>query len=118
MLPADMEHYLSEIARVLSPGAKCVISYYLSDSKKGSPWHSVSDVCEIADLAFPEHGVVYLEQFVTELYQKHGLRIETLMPGSERQKPNSNSNSRQDIVVAIKPRRPADSPVPVARSAD
>jgi SAM-dependent methyltransferase len=118
MLPADMEHYLSEIARVLSRGAKCVISYWLSDSKKGPPYHSVSDVCEIYDPAFPEHGVVYLERFVTELYEKHGLRIETLMPGSERQRPDSNPNSRQDIVIAIKHGRPAGSPVQGARSAD
>lgn len=118
MLPADMEHYLSEIARVLRPGGKCVVSYFLSDSKKGPPYHSVSEVCEIADVEFPEHGVIYLEGFVTELYEEHGLQIETLMPGSDRRKPDSNPNSRQDIVIAIKPDRGAGSTVPVAGSAD
>ncbi len=118
MLPADMEHYLSEIARVLRPRGKCVVSYFLSDSKKGPPYHSVSEVCEIADAEFPEHGVIYLERFVTELYEEHGLQIETLMPGSDRRKPDSNPNSRQDIVIAIKPDRRAGSTVPVAGSAD
>jgi SAM-dependent methyltransferase len=103
MLPADMEHYLSEIARVLSPGAKCVITYFLSDSKNRPPSHSVSDVCEVHDLDFPEHGVFYLERFVmTELYEKHGLQIVTLIPGAGRGKPTSNPNP-QDIVIAIKP---------------
>jgi ubiquinone/menaquinone biosynthesis C-methylase UbiE len=114
MLPADMEHYLREIARVMSPGAKCVISYTLSDTKKGPPWHSVSDVCEIVDTEQPEHGVVYLERFVTELFEKHGLRIEKLMPNSERQKPDSNRNSRQDLVIAIKAARRAGPPMPIA----
>ena len=96
-------HYLSEIARVLSPGAKCVITYFLSDSKNRPPSHSVSDVCEVHDLDFPEHGVFYLERFVmTELYEKHGLQIVTLIPGAGRGKPTSNPNP-QDIVIAIKP---------------
>jgi ubiquinone/menaquinone biosynthesis C-methylase UbiE len=110
MLPVDMEHYLSEIARVMGPGAKCIVSYWLSDTKKGSPWHSVSDVCEISDPEEPEYGVVYLERFVTGLFDKHGLRIEKLIPGSERQKPDSKRNSRQDLIIAIKDARRADSP--------
>jgi ubiquinone/menaquinone biosynthesis C-methylase UbiE len=28
MLPADMEHYLSEISRVLKPAAKCAVSFF------------------------------------------------------------------------------------------
>jgi hypothetical protein len=82
--------------------------------KKGPPYHSVSEVCDIADAEFPEHGVIYLERFVTELYEEHGLQ----MPGSDRRKPDSNPNSRQDIVISIKPGRRAGSPVSVAGSAD
>jgi hypothetical protein len=52
----------------------------------------------------PEHGVVYLERFVTELYEKLGLRIEKLLRGSDRQRPDSNPGSRQDIIIAVKSR--------------
>jgi len=102
MLPADMEHYFAEIARVMSPGARCVISYLLVDSKKGPPWHSFSEVCDIADPEEPEHGVAYLERYVTELYPKYGLRIEKLIPSKDRQKPDSNPRSPQDNIIAIK----------------
>jgi ubiquinone/menaquinone biosynthesis C-methylase UbiE len=115
MLPSDMEHYLSEVARVLSVGGKCVISYSLTDSSMGPPYHSVSDVCEVYDPEFPEHGVIYLESFVRELYERQGLRIETLMPSSIRGKPDSNPNSRQDIVIAIKSGRPTDPRAPAVR---
>ena len=37
MLPADREHYLSEIARVMSRGAKCVITHFILDAKKTKP---------------------------------------------------------------------------------
>jgi hypothetical protein len=97
-----MEHYLSEVARVMSRSAKCVITYFLFDSKKTKAWHSFSDVCDIANLKAPELGVAYLERFVMELYGKHGLQIVTLIPGAERGKPTSNPNP-QDIVIAIKP---------------
>ena len=85
--------------------------YFLFGSKKkvGAAWHSFSDVCKIANLDAPEHGVAYFEGFVRELYAKHGLQIVTVIPGAERGKPTSNPNP-QDIVIAIKPERPAGSP--------
>src|SRR5262245_7112497 len=86
MLPVEMEHYLSEVARVMSPGATCVITYFLFDSTKTKAWHSISDVCDICDPKAPELGVAYLEQFVTGLYGKHGLQIVTLVPGADRRK--------------------------------
>ncbi|HVE88985.1 MAG TPA: class I SAM-dependent methyltransferase [Burkholderiaceae bacterium] len=103
MLPEDMEHYLSEITRVLSPGGKCVISYWLADAKKGPPFHDWSESCEILNPAEPEHGVIYLENFVIGLYAKYGLHIQTLLRGSDRKRVDSNPGSRQDIVIAVKP---------------
>ena len=113
MLPADMEHYLSEVARVMARGAKCVITHFLFDSKEdpyflfgstsdaSGPWHSFSDVCRIANRDAPEHGVAYHDRFVRELYAKYGLQIVTLIPGAKRGKPTSNPNP-QDIVIALK----------------
>lgn len=103
MLPVDLEHYLSEIARVLSPGGKCVSSYWLTDTPKGAPFHRYSEVSEIYNPEEPEHGVYYLESYIRDLHDHRGLRIQTLMPGSDRKKPHSNPNSRQDIIIAIKP---------------
>jgi SAM-dependent methyltransferase len=70
MLPPDMEYYLSEIARVLKKGAKCIASFWLTDAKIGRPYHDYSEVCEIYNKEEPEHGVYYLEEFVLGLYRK------------------------------------------------
>ena len=73
-----------------------------SKKKVNAAWHSFSDVCKIATLDAPEHGVAYFEGFVRELYAHHGLQIVTVIPGAARGKPTSNPNP-QDIVIAIKP---------------
>jgi SAM-dependent methyltransferase len=112
MLPADMEHYLAEIARVLGPGGRCAISYWLADEKKGPPYHSISADCEILSPEEPEHGVAYREGFVTELYRQHGLRIERLSRGADRRRPDSHPSRRQDLIVAVKPGRQAPPFVP------
>jgi SAM-dependent methyltransferase len=57
MLPADMEHYLSEIARVLVKNSKFISSFWLTEVKIGSPYYDYSDVCEIYRKEEPEHGL-------------------------------------------------------------
>jgi hypothetical protein len=93
----------------MSRGAKCVITFYLFDATKtvNAAWHSISDVCAIANPEAPEHGVAYLERYVQEQYGKRGLQIATEIPGAKRGKPTSNPNP-QDIVIAIKPDTSAD----------
>ena len=102
MLPADMEHYLSEISRVLKPGAKCIASFWLTDKLLGHPYHFYSEVCEIYRLEEPEHGVIYREDYVRELYSEYGLELRNLSHGSWIERPDSSNTHRQDVVVAIK----------------
>jgi SAM-dependent methyltransferase len=102
MLPADMEHYLAEISRVMAPGAICISSFWLARSGVGAPLHRYSEVCEVHDTAEPEHGVVYLEDYVRERFVAHGLRIERLWRGSMygHDDPDHNRDSQQDLVIA------------------
>jgi SAM-dependent methyltransferase len=102
MLPADMEHYLSEISRVLKPGGKCIASYWLTDKRIGNPYHFYSDVCEIYRLEEPEHGVIYLEDYVKDLYAQVGLQLRNVSHGSWIERPDSSKTHRQDVVVALK----------------
>jgi SAM-dependent methyltransferase len=100
MLPEDVEHYLAQIARAMAPGAVCVSSFLLSPAPIGPPMHQFSDVCEILDLEEPEHGVVYLEEYVTECFADNGLRIDRLF---HRGDSDGNRDRPQDLVVAHKP---------------
>jgi hypothetical protein len=102
MLPKDTEHYLGEIARVMAPGATCVSSFSMTRTPLGPPLHRYSDVCEVHDLAEPEHGVVYLERYVRQCLDAHGLRIQRLWRGSKygHDDPEHNRDSEQDLVIA------------------
>jgi SAM-dependent methyltransferase len=104
MLPADMEHYVSEIARVMAPGATCVSSFWLTKTRVGTPLHRYTDVCEVYDTAEPEHGVLYLEDYVCDCFAARGLKIERLWRGSRYGggDPEHNRGSEQDLVIATK----------------
>jgi SAM-dependent methyltransferase len=102
MLPEDMEHYVSEIARVLKPEAKCSASFWLTAAQIGTPYHQYSEVCEIYRVEEPEHGVIYVEDYVKGLYARYGLRIAHLYHGCWIQRADSSQAHKQDIVIAEK----------------
>ena len=101
MLPADMEHYLAEIFRVMDAGATCIATFWLMDSKKDRPLdHDYSDVCTVYRIDEPEHGVHYIESYVLDVYKRTGFEIQTV---SRTQRGPSGKNLRQDIIIARKP---------------
>lgn len=110
MMPGDMENYLGEVSRVLRPGGRCLISFFLLnpeslglvETKQSTldfryeygPVRTVSQ--ETLELA-----TAYEESYVTDLYRKHGLEIRPpVLYGSwcGRQ----NFFSYQDQVLAFK----------------
>jgi len=95
MLPVDVEHYLSEITRVMAKGATCAASFWLIEKKKGPPLHDYSEFCEIFRLEVPEHGVHYIESYIRDLYRGVGLTINDIDYGSR-------SKRQQDTVIASK----------------
>lgn len=84
MLPPDLEHYFSELTRVLRRGGKCFITYFLlnEESKKligegrstlefksgGSGYYTI-------DRNTPEAAVAYEENMIKGLYHKYQLII-------------------------------------------
>jgi len=86
MLPDGVEHYLSEIARVLAPGGIAVVSWFLLDheSRPGVDGgrsfisfgvrHS-SGVCRLHDAAVPEAAVAFEEAFALSAIAAAGLRV-------------------------------------------
>jgi SAM-dependent methyltransferase len=110
LLPDDMENYLSEVARVLKPGGRCLITYFLLNPETLGRIEAGTSV-----LAFPypfgryrclsdrgkEAAVAYEEDYIRSLYAENGLAVE---PHVERGSWSGVENPAtfQDIVVATK----------------
>jgi len=116
LLPPDLEHYFSEISRVLKPGGRCVISYFLLNPESLramttgrnaiKPDHLFQEgVCRVASLESPETTVAYDEPYIRGLYLKHGLSVCEITYGfwSGRQ---DLVRSLQDVVIALRETRP------------
>jgi len=114
MLPADLENYLREIARVLKPQGTCLITFFLLNAESKALIHSGRSnfkfVFEVPGTDFgcwtvseqdPECAVAYDEEVVRKLCAKHGLAIkDPIHYGRWCQRPVSLSG--QDIVIASK----------------
>jgi SAM-dependent methyltransferase len=121
MLPRDLEHYLSEVARVMKPGGRCLITFFLHSPavaaniragtcsfklpyRVGRPNRDIGvdpepGDCHTETVEEPERVVAYEEQWVYDTFAKYGLTADTPTYGhwSGRAGP-----SFQDILTATK----------------
>ncbi|MBP1690868.1 MAG: methyltransferase domain protein [Bacteroidetes bacterium] len=84
MLPADLENYLAEIARVLKPGGRSFITYFLLNNESREllrqgrstlDFKFQLDGCMTTDMGAPESALAYSEESVRILNTKHGLEV-------------------------------------------
>jgi hypothetical protein len=84
MLAEGVEHYLSEVARVLKTRGRCLISFFLlNESSLALMRTNQSSIdlnvnlgfCRVADANDPEAVTGYEEDFVRTLYGKCNLEI-------------------------------------------
>lgn len=84
MLPRDMEHYIWEIARVLKPGGKAVITFFIlneeSERLRITPQSKVpfehlfqDGAVRVGQLENPEGVVAYPEATVRQVLEQHRL---------------------------------------------
>jgi len=110
MLSTDLEHYLSEISRVLKPGGKCFITFFILNEEseglinagkstldfKYEITNGLSDNAEI-----PESAIAYDQKFINKLFEKCGLSIlQPIHYGSWCQR--DDFLSYQDIIISKK----------------
>jgi SAM-dependent methyltransferase len=110
MLPDDMENYLREVARVLRPGKRCFITFFLVNEEslrlmsQGAASQDFKDTGQgvyVVDRSQPELVLAYEEATVRQLFARYGLRIlEPVHYGSWCQR--AKCLSYQDIIVAEK----------------
>jgi len=89
MLPADVENYLGEVARVLRSGGRCVATYFLVNPESeallseggGDVRLSYEEVDErgrrflAAERRTPEFGIGLEEELVRQLHRDHGIPV-------------------------------------------
>ena len=108
MMPRDVEHYLSEVARVVGQG-RCLISYFLLNEesrrliaagRSSLPFGEAQPHYATTSPDLPERAVAYDESFVRSAYERSGLRIERVDYGSWCGR--ENPLLYQDLIVATK----------------
>jgi SAM-dependent methyltransferase len=112
MLAADMQHYLSEIARILKPDGRCMISMFLINPESQELMDAGKSVfrftvarqdCMILREKRPEEAVGYPEGFIRQCFARNNLEIlEPIHFGSWAGR--KNHLSAQDIILARKVR--------------
>lgn len=110
MMPADLQHYLSEISRVLRIGGRCLITFFLLNPESRGllrggrstlDFRYEVEGCLITDKGNPEAAIAYDEDAVRRLYAARGLGIsEPVRYGSWCGR--SAFLSYQDIIFAAK----------------
>ncbi len=110
MLPADVESYVQEIARVLARGGTCVCSFFLlnDDTRAGVEEHRSfmsfdeahpSGVCRLHSAEVPEAAVTYEEAFVRRIHHDKGLVISDVRRGGWW----SGHSDDQDVLTVQRP---------------
>lgn len=104
--PASADHYLAETARVLKPGGRAVLSFFLLDphliSRLGGFYprftHFPQPYYAVADQKDPEAAVAYDVAAVAEALRAKGLAVVRIANGHRAQHPDPLSY--QDFVLA------------------
>jgi len=84
MLTDDVAHYLTEIRRVMRPGGRCLLSFFvltedsrsrIRDGKSSLDFIYPLDRCCTTDTRLPEAAIAFEENLLSELFQSCGLSI-------------------------------------------
>ena len=110
MLPADVAHYMQEISRVLKPGGKCLITFFLLNDESKALIHSGSSSLDFkfemdgyltTNQSIPEDAIAVEETFIKKLFQDSQLAmIEPIHYGVWCNRPAFLTY--QDVIVAEK----------------
>ena len=104
MLPADMEHYIAEIGRVLRPGGRCFCTAYVIDQEGAArlaegtsrmPFKEYPEGYWSINPDNPEHAVAYEEKKLHAMFRMHGLQISRTIYGKWWE-----ADFAQDILIA------------------
>lgn len=112
MLPDDVANYVLEIARVLKPNGRCLVTFFLINDKtsrmQDQKFPFDFGIYRVRRTDVPELAVSYQEPHVRALFAEHGLRIvEPIRLGTwsgaeGAVKKSARLAHHQDVIVAVK----------------
>lgn len=113
MMPGDVRHYLTEISRVMRPGGRALITYFLLNPESERYIAAGRDVvkmphtwnddagCRVATPDMPEQATAHDELRIRHFYAEAGLTVYEMAFGNWCGRPSLLG--LQDMVVSIKP---------------
>jgi SAM-dependent methyltransferase len=110
LLEGDADHYLAEIARVLAPGGRALLTFFLLDDdsraaiaqqRAGLPFLDADEPVAVVSDDLPEEAVAYDRGWLDAALARHGLATRAVHPGSWRG--GDDGRSFQDLVLASRP---------------
>lgn len=112
MLPSDVQHYLSEIQRVLKPGGRCLLTcfllndeskFLLSQGKSVIPFIFPITDCVLMNPTYPEAAVAYEQNLFSKWISEHQFTIKSIHLGEWCGR-SDKWVSFQDLMVIEKPK--------------
>jgi SAM-dependent methyltransferase len=110
MQPGEVEHYASELARVLAPEGRCFATFYLlNEESEGLIAGGKSDRafehslpgCRVDNPEVPEDAVAYAEMEARALFRRHGFSVQDPIRYGK-WCGRTEFTSYQDIIVAVR----------------
>lgn len=112
MLPADVRHYLKELGRVVAPGGRAVITFFLLNEesrafvaddkdivKMRTPWHD-DPLCRVANPALPEEATAHDEARMRAYVAEAGFTVSEIVFGNWCGRPSLLG--LQDVMVLLR----------------
>jgi SAM-dependent methyltransferase len=110
MRPPEVARYLAEIGRVLKPGGRCLVTWFLlnaesraliADGRAELSFLYELDGCLITNKAVPEEAIAHPQELVQAMYESAGLSLEPVRYGAWCGR--ASFLSYQDVCVALRP---------------
>jgi ubiquinone/menaquinone biosynthesis C-methylase UbiE len=110
LLESEADHQLAEIARVLAPGGRALVTCFLLDDESraaiaagtaGLPFLDPDGQVAVVSEDLPEEAVAYDRDWVAAALERHGLALAATEPGSWSGR--EDARGLQDLVVARRP---------------
>jgi ubiquinone/menaquinone biosynthesis C-methylase UbiE len=110
MMPEDVCHYLKQIQRVLKPGGKCFVTFFVLNDESTNYMNTTEalnfkynyGVYGLIDSNVKEANVAYDEKYLVEVFKKNELKIDAKFYGYWSGRPKEQSLDFQDTFILSK----------------
>lgn len=107
MMPGDIQRYMNEINRVLSPGGRCFATFFILDeealrfmNKQSDPFFPYQkENYYLHNLKVPEANIGFTPEFIDELCTNSNLTKTSFHPGWWSGRPRNQATDFQDILL-------------------